>query len=71
MTPTDYSERIVEHEGWQIRLTTYKLGDTWQSKADNVSPGAWLARMSGATKEEAEEAALAARAVRLVKGKRR
>jgi hypothetical protein len=58
MTPTDYSERIVEHEGWQIRLTTHKLGDTWHTKADNVSPGAWLARMSGATKEEAEEAAL-------------
>lgn len=58
MTPTDYSERIVDHDGWQVRLTTYKLGDAWHTKADNVSPGAWLARTTGASKEEAEDKAL-------------
>jgi hypothetical protein len=58
MTPSDYTERILEHEGWQVRLTTFRLGDTWHSKADNVSPGACLTRMTGATKEEAEQKAL-------------
>jgi hypothetical protein len=58
MTPTDYSERIVDHDGWQIRLTTYKLGDTWHTKADNVSPGACVARASAPAKQEAETQAL-------------
>jgi hypothetical protein len=58
MTPADYSERIVDHEGWQIRLTTYRLGDTWHTKADNVSPGACLTRITGTTREEAEDKAL-------------
>ena len=31
---------------------------TWHCKADNVSPGAGLARTTGATREEAEEKAL-------------
>ena len=58
MSPSDYCEQIVEHEGWQIRLTTYRLGDTWHCKADNVSPGACLARIAGAGKQEAEQKAL-------------
>ncbi len=58
MKPEDYSERTVEVEGWQVNLTTYKLGNEYHSKADNVSPGAWLARTTGATKEEAEQRAL-------------
>jgi hypothetical protein len=58
MKPEDYSERTVEVEGWQVNLTCYKLGDTYHCKADNVSPGAWLARTTGKTKQEAENAAL-------------
>jgi hypothetical protein len=58
MTPSDYSEQVLDHDGWQIRLTTYRLGNTWHTKADNVSPGACLARMTGATRDEAEQKAL-------------
>ena len=58
MEPEDYSERTVDVEGWQVNLTSYKLGDTYHCKADNVSPGAWLARTTGKTKQEAESAAL-------------
>ncbi len=58
MNPQNYSEQILVVEGWQVRLTTYQLGDTWHSKADNVSPGASLARMTGATRDEAEQKAL-------------
>lgn len=58
MKPEDYSERQVDVEGWQVNLTTYKLGEVYHSKADNVSPGAWLARTTGATREEAEQKAL-------------
>ncbi len=58
MKPEDYRERTVDVGGWQVRLTSYKLGEQYNCKADNVSPGAWLARTTGATREEAEEKAL-------------
>ena len=58
MKPEEYSEHIVGVDGWQVNLTSYKLGDVYYCKADNVSPGAWLARTSGATREEAEQKAL-------------
>ncbi len=47
MKPREYSERQVEIEGWQVRLTSYKVGDVFYCQADNVSPGAWLARTTG------------------------
>jgi hypothetical protein len=58
MKPEEYQERQVEVESWQVKLTSYKLGDVYHCTADNVSPGAWLARTSGATRQEAEQQAL-------------
>lgn len=58
MEPSDHSERTLELAGWPVRLTTYKLGDTYHCTADNVSPGARIARTEGATKEEAEQKAI-------------
>jgi len=54
----EYSERLVDLGGWQCRLTSYRLGEVYHCRADNVSPGARLARTTVATKEEAEKAAL-------------
>ena len=54
MRPEEYSERTLEIEGWQVHVVTYRLGEKYISKADNVSPGANLARREGATREEAE-----------------
>ena len=58
MRAENYSERIEEVNGWQCRLTSYRIGNIFYCHADNVSPGARLARTSGATKEEAERKAL-------------
>jgi hypothetical protein len=58
MKPEDYRERKVEVDSWQVNLTSYKLGEVYHCKADNVSPGAWLARTTGATRDEAEQKAL-------------
>jgi hydroxyacylglutathione hydrolase len=58
MRAEDYAERKVELNGWPVNLTSYRLGDRYHAKADNVSPGASLARTSGKTREEAENAAL-------------
>jgi hypothetical protein len=56
--PEHYAERIVDVDGWQVNLTSYLLEGTFHCKADNVSPGAWLARTTGATREEAEQKAI-------------
>ena len=55
MKPTEYSENLLRLAGWPVRLTSYRLGDNYYCKADNVDPGACLTRTDGATKEEAEE----------------
>jgi hypothetical protein len=41
-----------------VRLTSYQVGDKYVCQADNVSPGACLARFSAATPEEAEAQAI-------------
>jgi glyoxylase-like metal-dependent hydrolase (beta-lactamase superfamily II)/rhodanese-related sulfurtransferase len=58
MKPTNYSEKILEAAGWKVRLTSYGLADKYYCKADNVEPGACIARAEGATQEEAEQKAL-------------
>jgi hypothetical protein len=49
MKVEDYQERKVEVAGWPVNLTSYRVGDVFHCKADNVSPGAALARTTGAT----------------------
>ncbi|HVP48927.1 MAG TPA: hypothetical protein VMT32_20175 [Bryobacteraceae bacterium] len=58
MKVEEFQERRVEVGGWQVNLTSYRLGEVFHCKADNVSPGAALARATGATREEAEKKAL-------------
>ena len=58
MKVEEYQERRLEVEGWPVNLTSYRLGDVFHAKADNVSPGAALARTTGVTREEAEKKAL-------------
>lgn len=58
MNVEDHSEKRVDIEGWPVNLTSYRIGDTFHSKADNVSPGAALARTTAPTREEAEKKAL-------------
>jgi hypothetical protein len=59
MKVEEHSEREIEIEGWPVHLTSYKIGETFHCKADNVSPGAALARTTGATRQEAEDLAIA------------
>lgn len=58
MKAEEYQERKVEVSGWPVNLTSYRLDGIFHCKADNVSPGAALARTTGATREEAEKKAL-------------
>ncbi len=58
MKTQEYAERRIEIEGWPVNVTSYKLGDQFYCKIDNVSPGAWLARTTAASREQAEQEAL-------------
>ncbi len=65
MRPEDYQRRRVELGGWPVGIVSYRLGDRFYCEIDNVSPGARIARAEGATREAAEEEALAAAERRL------
>lgn len=59
MNVEEHRERRIEIEGWPVNLTSYRIGELFHCTADNVSPGAALARTTAATREEAEAAAIA------------
>jgi hypothetical protein len=59
MKAEEFQERKLDVAGWQVNLASYRIGAEWHCKADNVSPGAGLCRTTGATREEAEQKALA------------
>jgi hypothetical protein len=52
---------------YRVRLTSYRVEDGFVCVADNVDPGANLARARGASREEAEAAALATASERLLR----
>ena len=54
----EYQEREIELNGWPVRLTSYRVGNRYVVQADNVSPGAVLARFAADTFEEAETQAI-------------
>ncbi len=58
MRAEEYAERRLELAGWPVNVASYRLGVQWHAKADNVSPGAALARGTGTTRDEAERRAL-------------
>ncbi|MGH9554525.1 MAG: hypothetical protein ACRD2Y_01770 [Terriglobales bacterium] len=70
MKPEEYAERNLELAGWPVHVVTYRLGKMYYCKVDNVSPGAQVARASGATREEAEQQALTKASERLAATRR-
>jgi hypothetical protein len=54
MKAEEYQETSFELAGWPVRMVSYKLGEKYIAKIDNVSPGAQVARAEGATRDEAE-----------------
>ena len=70
MKPEEYAERQMEMAGWPVHVVTYRLGKLFYCKVDNVSPGAQVARASAATREEAEQQALAKAGERLAATRR-
>lgn len=70
MNVEDHQERQLEIAGWPVRLTSYRIGETYYCNADNVSPGANIARANGTTREEAEAKAIGRATERLSQTRR-
>jgi hypothetical protein len=66
-----FEERQVEIDGWPVKLTSYRVGEKYVCQADNVSPGACLARFTSATLEEAQAQAISKAKHLLSKTRRR
>lgn len=58
MKTEEYSERRLELEGWPVNMTSYRIGDLYHAKVDNVSPGAAVSRATGTSREGAERKAI-------------
>ena len=71
MNSEHFQERQVEIEGWPVKLTSYRVGEKYVCQADNVSPGACLARFTSSTLEEAEAQAISKAKHLLSKTRRR
>jgi uncharacterized protein involved in high-affinity Fe2+ transport len=54
----EYAERSEMVAGWEVRITTYRIGEIYYSHVDNCSPGATIARGEGKTREEADDQAV-------------
>ena len=53
----EHSREETTLGGWPAGITTYRIGETWICKIDNVSPGAVVARARAETREDAINAA--------------
>lgn len=58
MKAEQFQTRIEKVCDWSVRLTSYRLGEKWICIADNVDPGATIARSEGLTRDVAEREAL-------------
>lgn len=57
-TAQDHQLRIESVGKWRIRIRSYRLGDIYVCRVDNVDPGAVIARAKSATREDAESQAV-------------
>ncbi len=71
MKAESFSVTEFELAGWPVRITSYRIGETWHAKADNVSPGANIARAKAEGREQAEAKVIERASARLGATRRR
>jgi hypothetical protein len=52
-----YQERKLALNGWEVAVSSYRLGAGWHAKAEN-SVSATMCRTTGVTRDDAEQKAL-------------
>ncbi len=70
MRAEEFRERRIELEGWPVNITSYKAGDVYHAQADNVQPGARLARATAPTREASEKSVIEQARTRLARTQR-
>ncbi|MBV9611056.1 MAG: hypothetical protein JO091_01225 [Acidobacteriaceae bacterium] len=70
MKSENFEERQIDIDSWPVKLTSYRVGHNYVCQADNVSPGACLARFTAASAQEAESQAISKARHLLAKTKR-
>ena len=68
---TEFTTDHQELAGFPVRITTYRVGEGYHCRIDNVSPGATIARASGSTAIEARDEATTSAQERLLRTRRR
>lgn len=71
MKAESFSVTELELSGWPVRITSYRIGGTWHAKADNVSPGANIARAKAEGRQQAEARVIERASERLEATRRR
>ena len=70
MKAEHYATRELELSGWPVRITSYRIGETWYAKADNVSPGANIAKAKATSLEMATDQVVEKASARLAATRR-
>ena len=56
MRTEGFAERKLRLGGWPVRIRSFRVGRRWHATADNVSPGATIAKARADSRAEAEAA---------------
>jgi hypothetical protein len=58
MKAEEFTHRTQDLAGWEIVIETYRLGETYFTTISSADAGARFARAEGASRDEAERAAI-------------
>ena len=58
MQAEEFTHRTQDLAGWEIIIETYRLGETYFTTISSADAGARFARGQGASRDEAEQAAI-------------
>jgi len=58
MKAEEFTHRRQQLAGWEIVIETYRLGETYFTTISSADAGARFARAEGASRDEAERAAI-------------
>jgi hypothetical protein len=70
MRAEDWKKEELDLEGWPVKVTCYRIGDSCVTEIESSSSGATIARTMGKTQEAAKREALETATRRLLRTRR-
>jgi hypothetical protein len=65
----DLEKRQITLEGFEVAITSYRIGERYSCTVDNIDPGGVIGRGSGGDRKTAEDAAIEQASMKLCLGK--